>query len=97
MIWLLFFILTWVAAAVFAYPFLFAQMLLLKQGQQSTVLAILGQMGGFVAKVLVGPLATIAFSLVYYDVRIRREAFDLQVMMAGLGPGATPGGSAPAA
>jgi len=31
---------------------------------------------------LVGPLATIAFSLVYYDERVRKEAFDLQLMMA---------------
>jgi hypothetical protein len=29
----------------------------------------------------VGPLATIAFSLVYYDERVRKEAFDLQLMM----------------
>jgi hypothetical protein len=35
----------------------------------------------FVAQCLVGPLATIAFSLVYYDERVRKEAFDLQLMM----------------
>jgi hypothetical protein len=36
----------------------------------------------FVSQCLVGPLATIAFSLVYYDERVRKEAFDLQLMMA---------------
>jgi hypothetical protein len=36
----------------------------------------------FVSQSLVGPLATIAFSLVYYDERVRKEAFDLQLMMA---------------
>ncbi|HXM68488.1 MAG TPA: hypothetical protein VN911_17290 [Candidatus Acidoferrum sp.] len=36
----------------------------------------------FFAQCLVGPLATIAFSLVYYDERVRKEAFDLQLMMA---------------
>ncbi len=38
----------------------------------------------FMAQCLVGPLATIAFSLVYYDERVRKEAFDLQLMMATL-------------
>ena len=35
----------------------------------------------FISQCLVGPLATIAFSLVYYDERVRKEAFDLQLMM----------------
>jgi hypothetical protein len=30
----------------------------------------------------VGPLATIAMTLIYYDVRVRKEGFDLQLMMA---------------
>jgi len=38
----------------------------------------------FVSQCLVGPLATIAFSLVYYDERVRKEAFDLQLMMTTL-------------
>jgi uncharacterized membrane protein len=38
----------------------------------------------FVGQCLVGPLATIAFSLVYYDQRVRKEAFDLQLMMTAL-------------
>jgi hypothetical protein len=35
----------------------------------------------FVSECLVGPLVTIAFSLIYYDERVRKEAFDLQLMM----------------
>jgi len=38
----------------------------------------------FVSQCLVGPLMTIAFSLMYYDERVRKEAFDLQHMMATL-------------
>ncbi len=38
----------------------------------------------FVSQCLVGPLVTIAFSLVYYDERVRKEAFDLQLMMTTL-------------
>ena len=35
----------------------------------------------FLSECLVGPLITIAFALVYYDERVRKEAFDLQLMM----------------
>jgi hypothetical protein len=38
----------------------------------------------FISQCLVGPLATIAFSLLYYDERVRKEAFDLQLMMETL-------------
>jgi hypothetical protein len=44
----------------------------------------------FVSQCLVGPLATIAFSLVYFDERVRKEAFDLQLMMSTLDSVALP-------
>jgi len=45
--------------------------------------------GTFFTQCLVGPLMTIGLSLVYYDQRVRNEAFDLQHMMAALdGPSA---------
>jgi hypothetical protein len=40
--------------------------------------------------VLTGPLATIGIALVYYDERVRKEAFDLQLMMSSLDPPAAP-------
>jgi len=43
--------------------------------------------GNFLSTSLVGPLVTIALTLVYYDQRVRREGFDLQLMMAALQPG----------
>jgi hypothetical protein len=43
-------------------------------------------LSGFVSGCLTGPLATIGMSLVYYDERVRKEAFDLQLMMAALEP-----------
>jgi len=55
----------------------------------------LNALGTFVAGVLTGPLATVAMSLVYYDERVRKEAFDLQLMMAALdGPQASAAASA---
>ena len=38
----------------------------------------------FFSQCLVGPLMTIGLSLLYYDLRVRKEAFDLQHMMAAL-------------
>ncbi len=53
-------------------------------------------LSGFVATSLVGALATIAFSIVYYDERVRKEAFDLQLMMSTLDAPVLPASPAPA-
>jgi hypothetical protein len=45
---------------------------------------ILIYLATFIAGALTGPLATIGISLLYYDERIRKEAFDLQLMMSSL-------------
>lgn len=55
------------------------------------------QVAGFVTSSLVKPLMGIGLSLLYYDIRIRREAFDLQVMMSSLGPATPPAPSASSA
>jgi hypothetical protein len=46
-------------------------------------------LGVFISTSLVGPLGTIALTLIYYDERVRKEGFDLQLMMANL-EGGTP-------
>ncbi len=51
----------------------------------------------FIPGVLVGPIGTIAFSLMYYNLRVRKEAFDLQHLMVALGPGSGPVAAAPGA
>jgi len=51
---------------------------------------ILVYIAGFIAGALTGPLATIGIALVYYDERVRKEAFDLQLMMASLDSPAPP-------
>jgi hypothetical protein len=40
--------------------------------------------GEFLGKTLAGPIITIAITMVYYDQRIRKEAFDLQLMMEAM-------------
>ncbi len=49
-----------------------------------TARLILIYLASFIAGVLTGPLATIGIALVYYDERVRKEAFDLQLMMSSL-------------
>jgi hypothetical protein len=45
---------------------------------------ILSQAGNFATQSVFGPVATIALALVYYDERVRKEAFDLTHMMQQL-------------
>jgi uncharacterized membrane protein len=56
--------------------------------------AVLIYLASFLAGSLTGPLATIGLSLLYYDERVRKEAFDLQLMLSSLdaagAPNATP-------
>jgi hypothetical protein len=52
-------------------------------------------LAGFIASTLSFPISNIAYSLFYYDQRIRKEAFDLQLMMEAVGQ--TPQGQSAAA
>jgi hypothetical protein len=72
------------ATMFFAFPFQMA--IILVKGNPSLVLVFMGlaQVGTFIANVLVVPVMTIASAILYYDLRVRKEAFDLQVMMAPL-------------
>jgi hypothetical protein len=47
-----------------------------------TWLVIAQALSSGIAGTLTGPLLSIALALVYYDVRIRKEAFDLELMLA---------------
>jgi len=55
---------------------------------------ILLYLAGFIGGSLTGPLATIGIALVYYDERVRKEAFDLQLMMSSLDLTAVSSGAA---
>ncbi|MBI3663040.1 MAG: hypothetical protein HY234_08335 [Acidobacteria bacterium] len=96
LVYILFLVLSWAAAFVFTMPFELAQTVLVGRGENAAWLPTATLVGAFVGGVLIGPLATIAFSLFYYDCRIRKEALDLQMMMAALdqpGSAAAPGAS----
>jgi hypothetical protein len=44
----------------------------------------------FAVLTLTAPIAMIAISVVYYDLRVRKEAFDLQLLMVSIGPEQAP-------
>lgn len=73
-------VLTWVISGVLTLPLY----VLLLQNQNSVLYQVLLQVMSFLAGSLAGPIATIAMALVYFDERVRKEAYDLQVMMASL-------------
>jgi MFS family permease len=85
MIYLLYFAMVWGVVAVFQFPFMLLLAVSAKQMQLRVLLTVLMQVGNFIGSVLVAPVSTIGFALFYYDLRVRKEAFDLQMMMQAIG------------
>lgn len=79
--------LTWVVSAIIQFGFLASAsvMGLHDPVTRQALTVVLQTAGGFISTSLVGPLLTIALTLIYYDQRVRKEGFDLQLMMATLG------------
>jgi hypothetical protein len=84
--------LTFGVSSLLQWPILIAAGFSIRGGVQQISIAwrVALLVSGFVSRSLVGALATIAFSLVYYDQRVRKEAFDLQLMMTTIDAGALP-------
>jgi len=85
LIGLLMYLVTGVVAIVFQAPFFVAALLMgFKFGVMPIWLrvpqAVMGGAGG----ALSGPLLMIALALAYYDTRVRKEGFDLQLLMGNL-------------
>jgi hypothetical protein len=90
-IYLLFFILTYAAMLMFMFPFLFMIGMSVKDPAMMRIWTAASQFGNFIATTLVGPFFTIAAAVFYYDLRVRKEAFDIQIMMnpsGNISPGA---------
>lgn len=86
MIYFLFLVLTYIVYILWEMPILAAVGMFARVQHPMTALPIWTQIaipvGTFLSQCLVAPLLTIALSLVYYDQRVRKEAFDLQLMMS---------------
>jgi hypothetical protein len=92
-IYLLYFVLAYAAAFLFTLPFGVAIALSAKNPEALRMWSAASQVGEFLGEVLISPILTIATAVFYYDLRVRKEAFDLQFMMNPTGPIApgTPG------
>src|SRR5258708_16380665 len=73
--------------AVFSIPYVFAmiRMFSTKNFAGLTPYPVFQYLGAFIASSFASPLAAIAATLMYYDERVRKEAFDLQWMMVLMG------------
>ena len=80
-IYLLYFVLVYAALMLFTFPFEVAMGLSAKDPSIIRLWLSFVQIGNFIATVLVSPVLTIATAVFYYDLRVRKEAFDLQLMM----------------
>lgn len=85
MIYMLYFAMVWGVVAVFQFPFMMLIVINAKQTQLMVLWTVLMQVGNFIGSALVAPVSTIGFALFYYDLRVRKEAFDLQMMMQAIG------------
>ena len=79
-------ILTYILSGALSLPVIILAMVdAAKAAALAIPLTIWNYVSGFAAGVLAGPIVTIALALLYYDERVRKEAFDLQLMMEAMG------------
>ena len=85
-IYLLVFSLTWIVIILLQVPFysMIRWRGFMQPARISNMAVVVAAISNFVSQSLVSPLLTIACTLVYYDERVRREGFDLQLMMSTL-------------
>ncbi|MBZ5539917.1 MAG: hypothetical protein LAN61_05285 [Acidobacteriia bacterium] len=95
LIYVLYFVIIFAAASLFQWPFLYGLALSRNDPAMVRVWNALMEVGGSAAGILVTPVLTIATALFYYDLRVRKEAFDLQVMMKAAGGSAAVSGGVP--
>jgi hypothetical protein len=89
-VYVLLIFLTFLSMIIFQFPFLVAAGSPLKPHALPVGMRILQGVASWVSGVIVAPIGTIAFSLIYYNQRVRKEAFDLEKLMASLEPGDAP-------
>jgi hypothetical protein len=96
-IYLLYFVLLYAAILLFMMPFALAAGVSVRNPEMYRFWLALAQVGNVAAAVLISPILTIATAVFYFDLRVRKEAFDLQYMMnpatavAAGSPGGSPG------
>jgi hypothetical protein len=77
--------LTYGVGLMIQMPFFVLIAMSAKQSHLLLLWTVLGQVGNVLGGILIAPVHTIGFALFYYDQRVRKEAFDLQMMMQAIG------------
>lgn len=77
-------IIAYVGNFLFQGPFTIAAMVDAMRGQWPFWLASASALAGAIGGAITGPISLIVTVLLYYDTRIRKEAFDLQFMISSL-------------
>jgi uncharacterized membrane protein len=82
----------WIAMMVSGFPFIFVTLILaVKKLVMPIWLQILASILQRGVAALTSSLTPIGLALLYYDARVKKEGYDLQVMMEDLGPEQSPG------
>lgn len=91
-------IVTYAALAIFQVPFAIAAFVVGLETPTGFWLNMLGVITGSIASALTSPLAVVAMAVLYYDLRIRNEGLDVELMIAKLRETASsPSGQSPTA
>lgn len=77
-------VVTYAALGIFQMPFLIAAAVVGIETPTGFWLNMLGVVFGSLASALTSPLAVVAVAVLYYDLRIRHEGLDLELMVAKL-------------
>jgi hypothetical protein len=77
-------VITYATMALLQMPFIVGATLAGPQTRVGLALNLAGVVLGTVGTTVTGPITMIGLALAYYDLRIRKEAFDLQMMLAAI-------------
>lgn len=77
-------IIAYIGILVFQGPFFVTMLFAQRAGQVPAWMSFTSAVSGAIGSAITGPVLIIVLVLLYYDTRIRKEAFDLQFMMSTL-------------
>jgi hypothetical protein len=80
-------IITYAVLAIFQGPFLIAAAMAGPETSGGVWFNLLGTITGSIGGAFTAPLMIVAFAVLYYDLRVRREGLDLQLMLSNLEAG----------
>lgn len=82
-------VLTYVSVLIFQMPFTVAAVLAGPESTAAMWFTIVGTISSSIGSTLTAPVMIIGFAVLYYDLRIRKEALDLDMMIQALDTGSS--------